>query len=128
MSEYHSRPPAQAYTPTALPPVGARVLAFVAIIVAGICGGLIAYSITSLQCGSDDGRAASVLPAPPPGERPPAAPTDEPAPDDGCTTIAGLGGLLGAIVSATGVAIIAVLVLRAMSEWRRAPSLQRVRR
>ncbi len=122
MSEPHPSPPARTYTPTALPPVGARVLAFVAIIVAGICGGLITYSITNLQCGSDDGRAAIVLPAAPPGEQAPATPNGELAPDDGCTTIAGLGGLLGAIASAAGVAIIAVLVLRAMSEWRLTPS------
>ncbi len=121
MPEAHPSPPARAYTPTALPPVAARVLAFVAIIVAGVCGGLIAYSITNLQCGSDDGRAATVLPAAPPGERPSAATGELPA-DDGCTTIAGLGGLLGAIVSAAGVAVIVVLVLRAMAEWRRAPS------
>ena len=53
---------ARPYSPTALPPVGARVLAFVAIIVGGLCGGLIGWSFVDLQCdgeqqargGSDD--------------------------------------------------------------------------
>lgn len=107
------------YTPTALPSVAARVLAFVAIIVGGVCGGLIAYSITDLQCGSDDGRAATILPAPAAGEaRPAPAPAVDPA-DGGCTTLAGVAGLLGAAVAAAGVAVIAVLVLRAMAEWRK---------
>lgn len=96
----------------------ARALAFLAIMIGGVCGGLIAYSITHLQCGSDDRRAASVLPGAPsePGVSPPVPPDRT---DEGCTTIAGLGGLLGAIVSAAGVAVIAVLVLRAMAEWRK---------
>lgn len=107
------------YTPTALPSVAARVLAFVAIIVGGVCGGLIAYSITDLQCGSDDGRAATILPASPAGEAGPAPAVDPADPaDGGCTTLAGVAGLLGAAVAATGVAVIAVLVLRAMAEWR----------
>ncbi len=109
------------YTPTALPSVAARALAFVAIIVGGICGGLIAYAITDLQCGSDDGRTEIVLPAPPSGragsEVPPESPEQEA--DDGCTIISGLAGLLGATASAGAVSVIVVLVLRAMGEWRR---------
>ncbi|MDP8953852.1 MAG: hypothetical protein M3N37_02825 [Actinomycetota bacterium] len=108
---------ARPYTPTALPSVAARALAFVAIVIGGICGGLIAYSVTDLQCGSDDGRTAVVLPAPPAGR-----PAPDPAPvadDEGCTTIAGLAGLAGATASAGAVSIIVVLVLRAMAEWRR---------
>ena len=31
------------YAPTSLPPTSARVLAFVAILIGGICGGLIGY-------------------------------------------------------------------------------------
>ena len=84
------------YTPTALPSVGARVLAFMAIVVGGACGGLIAYAITDLQCGPDDGGN-----------------------DGGCTLISGSAGLLGAIACALGVAVVAVLVLRAMAEWRK---------
>ncbi len=92
----------RAYTPTALPSVGARALAFVSIVVGGACGGLISYAITQLQCGPDDG-----------------------TPDRGCTVIAGSAGLIGAIACALGVAVVAVLVLRAMAEWRKelAPEL-----
>jgi hypothetical protein len=74
---------------SALPPTGARVLAFLAILVGGLCGGLIGYAVTDLQC------------------------------TDGCSGAAtGLGALVGALVAAGGVAVVAVLVLRAMAEWR----------
>jgi hypothetical protein len=72
----------------ALPSPLARVLAFVAIAAAGLCGGLIGYGITDLQTEGDDGTAAAV------------------------------GGVVGALFAAIGVAIVAVLALRAMSEWR----------
>ena len=78
----------QVFATTALPSTGARVLAFGAILVAGACGGLIGYSVTELQCTGD------------------------------CTAAAGAGAVAGAIISAVGVAVIAVLVLRAMGEWR----------
>jgi hypothetical protein len=37
------------YSPTALPSTGARVLAFTAILVAGLCGGLIGYGVADVQ-------------------------------------------------------------------------------
>ena len=80
--------PESDYSPSALPSTGARVLAFVAILVAGLCGGLIGYAVVDLQCDGD------------------------------CTTSAGLVGLLGAVLFAAGVGIVAVLALRAMGEWR----------
>jgi hypothetical protein len=40
------------YAPSSLPPTGARVLAFLAILVGGLCGGLIGYAVTDLQGGS----------------------------------------------------------------------------
>lgn len=73
---------------SALAPVGARVLAFLAIVVAGACGGLIGWAVTDLQC------------------------------KGGCPALAGSGALIGAVIGAGGVAIVAVLVLRAMGEWR----------
>jgi hypothetical protein len=76
-------------SPTALPPVGARILAFVAILIGGLCGGLIGFAFMDLQCGGD------------------------------CATSAGVGGLVGAIVGAAGVGVISVLALRAMGEWHR---------
>ena len=76
------------YAPTSLPSRGARILAFVAIVVGGLCGGLIGYGFTDLQC------------------------------TGGCTGLAGGIGLLGAAVGAVGVGVVAVLALRAMGEWR----------
>jgi hypothetical protein len=73
---------------SALPPVGARVLAFVAILVGGACGGLIGAGIVDVQCTGD------------------------------CTTPAATGALVGAVTGALGVAVVAVLALRAMGEWR----------
>ncbi len=71
-----------------MPPVGARVLAFVAILVAGLCGGLIGFAFTDLQC------------------------------EGACATPTAIGALVGAVVAAAGVAVVAVLTLRAMGEWQ----------
>jgi hypothetical protein len=76
------------YAPNALPPVGARVLGFVAILIAGLCGGVIGYAFVDLQCSGD------------------------------CTLVKGLGTLGGAIFGAVGVAVVVTLALRAMGEWR----------
>lgn len=73
---------------SALPSPFARILAFGAIVVAGICGGLIGYKVTAL---SMEGESA---------------------------LIPGLVGLLGAAFAAGGVAVLSVLVLRAMGEWK----------
>lgn len=73
---------------SALPSVQARALAFAAIIVGGLCGGLIGFSTVKIGCRGS------------------------------CSTPEGVGGLSGAILGAVGVAVIAVLVLRAMGEWR----------
>jgi hypothetical protein len=74
--------------PTALPGVGARLVAFAAICVGGICGLLIGVALVRVQC---TGR---------------------------CGVPQGFGALAGGVVAATGVAVVAVLVLRAMGEWR----------
>ena len=84
---------------SAAPPTGARVAAFLAIIVAGICGGLIGYAVTDIGCGGD------------------------------CQTTAGGIGLGSAVLAAAGVAVVSVLVLRAMGEWSATPEhLRRTRR
>ncbi len=80
------------YAPSSLPSTTARVLAFVAILLGGLCGGLIGYGFTDLQC------------------------------VDGCATLAGGAGLLGAVTGALGVGVVAVLALRAMGEWRGRPA------
>jgi hypothetical protein len=73
---------------SALPSPVARALAFAAIILGGLAGGLIGYGFVDLQTTSD----SSVGPA--------------------------IGAIVGAVLAAAGVAIVAVLVLRAMGEWR----------
>ncbi|HEX6425977.1 MAG TPA: hypothetical protein VFZ79_20965 [Acidimicrobiales bacterium] len=84
------RPPASdgEYAPSALPSTTARVLAFVAILVGGLCGGLIGWAFVDLQCEGD------------------------------CGVATGIAGVVGAVVGAGGVAVVAVLALRAMGEWR----------
>lgn len=74
--------------PTALPGVGARVVAFAAICVAGLCGLLIGMALVRIGCKGD------------------------------CGVAEGIGAIIGGVGAAGGVAIVAVLVLRAMGEWR----------
>jgi hypothetical protein len=76
------------YAPSSLPSTGARLLAFVAILVGGLCGGLIGYGFTDLSCSGD------------------------------CSTLTGGAAVLGAAIGAVGVGVVAVLALRAMGEWR----------
>lgn len=73
---------------SALPSVGVRVAAFAAVCLSGLAGALIGYSLVALQCDGDCGLAT------------------------------GIGLLVGALVAATGMAVVAVLVMRAMGEWR----------
>ena len=71
-----------------LPTVGVRIGAFVAICLSGLAGALIGYSLISLQCEGD------------------------------CGLPLGTGILIGAVVAACGMAVVAVLVMRALGEWR----------
>lgn len=103
---------ARAYTPTALPSVTARVLAFLAILLAGICGGLIGYSVTDLQCGNDDDKPAL------------AEHRDPDEGEEGCATWAAGGAVVGGVIGSAGTAVVSVLVLRAMAEWRRELELE----
>lgn len=73
---------------SAIPPVAARVIAFVSILLGGLAGGLIGFALVDLQCEGD------------------------------CGVPKGLGLLSGAVMCAGGMAIVAVLALRAMGEWR----------
>ena len=73
---------------SALPSPLARGVAFVAICLAGLAGGLIGSSLVELQCDGD------------------------------CALPRGLGIFVGAVAAATGMAVVAVLVLRALGEWR----------
>lgn len=88
----HSSPSPQQ---TAAPPLLARVLAIVSILVGGLCGGLIGFAVTDVSC------------------------------VDGCTGTASVVGLASAIGCAIGVAVVAVLALRAMAEWHEKEARQR---
>jgi hypothetical protein len=73
---------------SALPSPVARVLAFVSVLIGGLAGGVIGYALVDIQYSGD------------------------------ATWPRGLGILIGAVLAAGGTAIVAVLVLRALGEWR----------
>jgi hypothetical protein len=67
---------------------GVLVGAFVAIVMAGLSGAAIGYGLVGVGCTGD------------------------------CGTVSGVGALVGGLLAAGGVAIVAVLLLRSMAEWR----------
>ena len=73
---------------SALPSPAARAAAFAAIILGGLAGGLIGYSLVRVQC------------------------------DGECGTGRGLGAFFGAVAAGIGMSVVAVLVLRAVGEWK----------
>ena len=73
---------------SALPSPAARVAAFVAILLGGAAGGVIGYTLVELQCEGD------------------------------CALPLGLGAFFGSVFAAVGMSVVAVLVLRALGEWR----------
>jgi len=84
--------------PSALPSVFARALAFSAVIIASICGGLMGFALGRLQW--PEGEQLWVL----------------------------LVSFASSISASIGVAIVAVLVLRAMAEWSDVASVRARRR
>jgi len=70
-----------------LPSRAAFLLAFFAVVIAGILGGIIGFGVADVGSDSDVARL--------------------------------VGTFLGALIGASGVGIVAVLVLRAMAEWNR---------
>lgn len=73
---------------SALPSPTARIVAFASIIAGGVAGAVIGHALVDVQCAGD------------------------------CTTGRGLGILIGALSSAGGMSVVAVLGLRAIGEWR----------
>jgi hypothetical protein len=67
----------------------ALVGAFLAVVVGGLSGAAIGFGLVGIDCQGD------------------------------CATPKGVGALVGGTIGAAGVAVVAVLVLRAMAEWRR---------
>ena len=64
------------------------MVAFLAVVVAGLSGAAIGYGLVAIDC------------------------------EENCGTAQGVAGLIGGLVGAAGVAVVAVLVLRAVAEWR----------
>lgn len=73
---------------SALPSPLARAVAFVAILAGGLAGGIIGFALVDIQYEGDR------------------------------DLVHGVGILAGSLVAAGGTAIIAVLVLRALGEWK----------
>lgn len=83
---------------SALPSPAARAAAFGAILLGGLAGGLIGYTLVDLQCEGE------------------------------CATPKGIGLLTGALLAGGGMSIVAVLVLRAVGEWRQIEQREREQR
>lgn len=77
--------------PYQMPSRTAFFLAFGSVVIAGIFGGIIGYGLADVGCTGD------------------------------CEGSKLLGTLIGSTIAAGGVGIVAVLVLRAMAEWKRKP-------
>jgi len=71
-----------------MPTRTAYLLAFASVVIAGLFGGVIGYGLADVGCTGD------------------------------CEGAKLLGTVIGSTVAAGGVGIVAVLVLRAMAEWR----------
>jgi hypothetical protein len=78
--------------PPTMPTRTAYLLSFTAVVVAGLFGGVIGYGLADISSTGDDTPAKLVA------------------------------TFVGAVFAAGGVGIVAVLVLRAMAEWRRNPT------
>jgi len=72
-----------------MPSRKAFLLAFVSVVGAGVFGGVIGYGLADIDCTRN------------------------------CAGSRLLATVLGSVIAAAGVGVVAVLVLRAMSEWRR---------
>ncbi|HAF67721.1 MAG TPA: hypothetical protein DCX77_10870 [Acidimicrobiaceae bacterium] len=84
--------------PSALPSVLARALAFSAVIIASICGGLMGFALGQLQWSENERLWVLVV------------------------------SVISSMFASIGVAIVAVLVLRAMAEWSDVASVRARRR
>lgn len=85
---YDGQVPQQSDSLSALPSTVARALAFISILIGGLAGALIGYALVDVQT------------------------------EDASGLLLGIGILFGAVLSAAGTAVVAVLVLRALGEWR----------
>lgn len=75
-------------SPTSRPSRLSQVLTVAAVLTTGALGGLIGWAVTDLQCHGD------------------------------CQVQTGIGTLVGAVLAAVGTAVICVLAVQAMAEWK----------
>lgn len=92
------------------------MLAFIGIIAGGICGMFVGWKFTEIQCGGTErvvmlGRARQY--------EPPQSTAIDQDSGSGCQLIIAGGTIAGAAIGASGIAVVSVLVLRAMGEWRK---------
>lgn len=82
------KPPSPVPLRSAVAPRNVRIAAFVAICSGGLLGWFIGFAFASIQVSGNT------------------------------TTIGAIGGFIGAVAGALGIAVVATLVMRAMNEWR----------
>jgi len=87
-------------------------LAFAAVVVAGSLGGLIGLGLVNATCSSQSPKLQRILHLADPRYKIPA---------HSCQLQRAGGLLTGAIIAGVGAGIVAVLVLRAMTDWRTHP-------
>ena len=80
--------------PSHAPSRWAALAAFLSVVAGGLSAAAIGFGLVAIDCTGD------------------------------CGTAEGIGAIVGGLVGAIGVAIVAVLVLRATSEWRRGGTRQ----
>jgi hypothetical protein len=90
----HSPRRAEASPPSHAAGRWAALAAFLAVVAGGLSAAAIGFGLVSIDCTGD------------------------------CGTAEGIGAIVGGLVGAVGVAIVAVLVLRATAEWRRGGTRQ----
>jgi ABC-type Fe3+ transport system permease subunit len=88
---------------------GPVLLAFSAVVIAGVLGALIGYGLVDASCSEQPSRLEQLLTAAIPGYH---------AHTRSCTLPLAGATLLGALIAAVGTGVVAVLVLRAMGDWR----------
>lgn len=93
------------------PSTGALLLAYAGVVIAGVLGGMIGWGLVRVGC-DDDARLGHRLLESVAGYAGPAR---------SCTLPLLGGALAGALVTALGAAVVAVLMLRAHAEWRAHP-------
>ncbi len=91
---------------------GPVYLAFGLVVAAGVLGGLIGWSLVDATCSETPPLLRRLLAGAVDGFG---------APRRSCVAQQTAGALAGAVAAALGCAVVAVLTLRAMAEWRKTP-------